>query len=131
MGNRAVICFDKYTDDAIGIYLHWDGDRDSVEGFLKATRTIMGDRLGDEVYGRARLVQAITTFIYGNLSIGLGICANLDCDNQDNGVYVVNSATMQIIDRVYHTGGEQSGHHDGNFIVNTIIDRLRAAKQVN
>lgn len=39
MGNRAVITTasetkPKYLDN-IGVYLHWDGGRDSVEAFLK------------------------------------------------------------------------------------------------
>jgi len=38
MGNRAVVCFDEYNDDAIGIYLHWNGGRDSVEAFLMAAK---------------------------------------------------------------------------------------------
>ena len=33
MGNRAVITTRKDLKD-IGIYLHWNGGRDSVEGFL-------------------------------------------------------------------------------------------------
>ena len=32
MDNRAVIALDKKGDDEIGLYLHWNGGRDSVEG---------------------------------------------------------------------------------------------------
>ena len=37
MGNRAVITTQEYitNPDAIGVYLHWNGGRDSVEAFLK------------------------------------------------------------------------------------------------
>ena len=41
MGNRAVIGFeqDKKRDKkSVGIYLHWNGGRDSVEGFLKVAK---------------------------------------------------------------------------------------------
>ena len=39
MGNRAVITAST-APDAPSIYLHWNGGRDSVEGFLKAARDL-------------------------------------------------------------------------------------------
>lgn len=39
MGNRAVI---TTTDQRIGIYLHWNGGKDSVEAFLKYCKLICG-----------------------------------------------------------------------------------------
>jgi len=39
MGNRAVITFATYTN-APAIYLHWNGGRASVEGFLSAARQL-------------------------------------------------------------------------------------------
>lgn len=36
MGNRAVITtLQNYNNNGIGVYLHWNGGRDSVEGFLE------------------------------------------------------------------------------------------------
>ena len=35
MGNRAVI---TTPDKKIGVYLHWNGGRDSVEGFLQTCK---------------------------------------------------------------------------------------------
>ena len=36
MGNRCVITTrEDFDNDGIGIYLHWNGGRDSVEAFLK------------------------------------------------------------------------------------------------
>ena len=51
MGNRAVIAFvaDDGTQDkdlCLGIYLHWNGGRDSVEGFLEYAKK-QGLRAGD------------------------------------------------------------------------------------
>ena len=37
MGNRAVI---TTPDKKIGVYLHWNGGRDSVEGFLQTCKKI-------------------------------------------------------------------------------------------
>jgi len=126
MGNRAVLCFDEYNDEAIGIYLHWNGGRDSVEAFLKATREVMQDRLPDEQYARARLMQVIGTAIPGNLSFGLGQCKNLDCDNYDNGTYVIDSETMTIKDRLFFDHEEQA-HHDVDEFAKVIVDAITAS----
>ena len=125
MGNRAVLALDSAAQNAIGIYVHWNGGRASVEGFLEATRRIMGDRLGDQTYGKARLIQAITTFHEGNLSVGVGLLKQLDCDNWDNGVYVIDTATMTIKDRKYFKGLEQSGDPDS--IADEIVSAINAA----
>jgi len=57
MGNRAVVVFDEFKpeSEAAAIYLHWNGGRDSIEGYLKATRILMGGRLGDGAYARTIL----------------------------------------------------------------------------
>ena len=91
MGNRAVIAFvnDKGKQDknSVGIYLHWNGGRDSVEGFLQTAKDY-GIRSG--AYGLARLTQIICNTFPGTLSVGVGIVKKLDCDNWDNGVYWVD-----------------------------------------
>mgnify|MGYP003642267916 FL=1 len=91
MGNRAVIAFvnDKGEQDknSVGIYLHWNGGRDSVEGFLQTAKDY-GLRSGN--YGVARLTQIIANGIGGTLSLGVDQVKNLDCDNYDNGVYWVD-----------------------------------------
>jgi len=40
MGNRAVITTAPYSTSNVGIYVHWNGGRASVEGFLKACREL-------------------------------------------------------------------------------------------
>ena len=91
MGNRAVIAFvnDKGKQDknSVGIYLHWNGGRDSVEGFLQAAKDY-GLRSGS--YGLARLTQIICNSFPGTLSVGVDVVKKLDCDNWDNGVYWVD-----------------------------------------
>ncbi len=98
MGNRAVITFDKQ----VGIYLHWNGGRDSVEAFLKYCE-LKQHRPDD--YGIARLAQVIGNFFGGTTSVGVGKYSNLDCDNCDNGVYVVKD--WKIVDRIFHDKDEQ------------------------
>jgi len=101
MGNRAVIAFvdDKGKQDknSVGIYLHWNGGRDSVEGFLQAAKDY-GIRSGS--YGVARLTQIICNSFPGTLSVGVGVVKKLDCDNYDNGVYWVDKE-FNIVAREY------------------------------
>ena len=100
MGNRAVIAFTKEgkkDKNNVGIYLHWNGGRDSVEGFLQAAKDY---ELRSDSYGVARLVQIISNFFPGTLSVGVGVIKSLDCDNYDNGVYWVDPE-FNIVDREF------------------------------
>ena len=103
MGNRAVI---TNKDEEFGVYLHWNGGRDSVEAFLKYCE-IAGfrDLTSDPSYGFARLTQVITNWFGGGLSCGVNILKKLDCDNFDNGLYIVDG--WKIVGRKYHDGPEQ------------------------
>ena len=107
MGNRAVITT-KGGDrkNKLGVYLHWNGGRDSVKAFLKYC-DMRGFRYPeDDNYGWARLTQVIANFFGGDLSIGIDICDRLDCDNWDNGVYLIEK--WKIVGREdFHDGIEQ------------------------
>lgn len=110
MGNRAVITASKSLDvqssSDIGVYLHWNGGRDSVEAFL-AYCEMRGFRSPDEdCYGWARLCQVIGNYFGGDLSIGIDKCCNLDCDNGDNGVYIIKG--WKIVGRQYFHRTEQN-----------------------
>ena len=94
MGNRAVI---KMNGVETGIYLHWNGGRDSVEGFLEYCK--MKDFRGD-YYGMARLTQIIANYFGGGLSIGIDTAETLDCDNYDNGMYIIDEH-FNIVERKY------------------------------
>lgn len=90
MGNRAVITTAPYSEDNIGIYVHWNGGQESVEGFLNAARELeYRDPTSDLEYGMARLTQIIGMFLGGTTSVGIGICKTLDTDNGDNGVWLI------------------------------------------
>ena len=81
MGNRAFITDRKKE---MGIYLHWNGGRDSVEAFLKYCE-LKGYRYPEtDGYGWARLAQVIGNFFGGGLSIGIEPRVY---DPGDNGIY--------------------------------------------
>lgn len=100
MGNRAVIT-DK--NKQIGVYVHWNGGRTSVEGFLTYCRLKEYRNPNDDYYGWARLCQVIGNFFGGELSVGIGIYEYLDTDNGDNGVYVMDE-NWNICERIYADG---------------------------
>ena len=111
MGNRAVITTSKAIDVAsstdTAIYIHWNGGRDSVEAFLTYCKLREFRPPETDCYGWARLCQVIANFFGADgLSVGIDKCCNLDCDNYDNGVYIIEN--WNIIDRKYHSGFEQN-----------------------
>ena len=104
MGNRAVITTE---DKRIGIYLHWNGGRDSVEAFLKYCE-LRGFRCPeDDDYGWARMCQVIANYFGGDLSIGIDRFEDIKHSaDWDNGVYVIKK--WQIVGREYFEYKEQS-----------------------
>lgn len=105
MGNRAVI---TTPDKEMGVYLHWNGGRDSVEAFLHYCE-LQGFRSPDrDPYGWARLCQVIGNFFGGGLSVGVGLYDQLDTDNGDNGVYIIEG--WRIVGREFNRHAEQRAH---------------------
>jgi hypothetical protein len=109
MGNRAVITTkENFENNGIGVYLHWNGGYDSVSAFLKYCE-FKGYRAPDkDNYGWARLCQVIGNFFGGSTSLGIDTVNKLDCDNYDNGVYIIQG--WKIVDRKYHEGAEQTNY---------------------
>lgn len=104
MGNRAVITTESRE---IGVYLHWNGGRDSVEGFLAFCKQMKFRPPEQDCYGWARLCQVIANFIGPDgLSIGIDRYEHLDTDNGNNGVYIIRD--WEIIGREFFTGDEQN-----------------------
>ena len=98
MGNRAII---TTKDKEMGIYLQWNGGRDSIEAFLEYCK-LKGYRSpeADDSYAFARLTQIISNYLGGNLSIGIiGNCSNSEpcCDN---GNYIIGG-NWEIVGRDY------------------------------
>lgn len=106
MGNRAVITTQK---GKLGIYLHWNGGRDSIEAFLKYCELKGYRKPEDNNYGWARLCQVVCNYLDGGLSVGIDTLSNLDCDNGDNGMYIIKD--WKIVGRKYF-GGEESDEHE-------------------
>lgn len=90
MGNRAIIqTRESFENEGIGVYLHWNGGRDSVEAFLKYCE-LKGYRTPDtDNYGWARLCQVIANYFESGLSIGIGNFSKGAGEYQDNGTYII------------------------------------------
>lgn len=87
MGNRAVI---TTKERKIGLYLHWNGGRDTIEPLLKYCE-LQGFRPpSKDCYGWARMCQVMGNFFGGSLSLGIGTyTTDRQMDPGDNGVYVI------------------------------------------
>lgn len=118
MGNRAVITTVKKD---LGVYLHWNGGRDSVEAFLRYCE-LRGFRCPEQDdYGWARLCQVVANFMGVNgLSVGIMPYTTdeemVSC-GYDNGVYVIEG--WRVVDRVYpwEDFEEQEGYDLGAMLL--------------
>ena len=138
MGNRAVITIAKYDDlgdlinkvdnEEIGVYLHWNGGYDSVSAFLHYCNLKNYRCPENDNYGWARLCQVIGNYFGGECSIGIDKCKCLDCDNWDNGVYLIKD--WNIVGRVYYEGSEQN-HYDLKEMLTEINKRQPISEQLD
>lgn len=108
MGNRAVITVGNaaghFNRSGLGIYLHWNGGRDSVEAFLKYCEMHDMTAPSQDPEGLGNLFTVINNF-FGGSSCFIGIVGSMDCDNGDNGVYCIQG--WEIVGRKYFDGIEQ------------------------
>ena len=98
MGNRAVITFAPKGEAAIGVYVHWNGGRESVKAFIDTCKA-RGYRcpVRDASYAMAGLVGVIREFFdHSALNVGVDMLSRLDCDNYDNGVYQVGEGSESL-----------------------------------
>lgn len=111
MGNRAVITTSKSKNVKnsrdIGIYILWNGGRDSVEAFLTYCKLKGYRSPSDDNYGWAHLCQVICNYFSEN-SVRIDNCRNLYCDNKDNGVYIIKG--WKIVGRQYFNKTEQHAY---------------------
>ena len=105
MGNRAVI---TTREKQIGIYLHWNGGRDTIEPLLKYCELKGYRPPSRDCYGWARIAQVMGNFFGGNLCVGIDRYDCLDTDNWDNGVYIIDG--WEIVGREFEPSREQEGH---------------------
>lgn len=97
MGNRAVITTEGRE---LGVYVHWNGGRDTVEPVLKYCK-MKGYRAPEtDCYGWARLCQVWGNFFGGELSVGIDAYSTDEQMNPgDNGIYVIKN--WEIVDRIF------------------------------
>lgn len=116
MGNRAVIISKKdmangkISPNQIGVYLHWNGGYDSVSAFLKYCEYKSYRTPDTDCYGWARLCQVIGNFFGGTTSLGIDCAKNLDCDNGDNGVYIIEG--WNIVGRKYYFNSKEQNYYN-------------------
>lgn len=122
MGNRAVIlnkndmlADGKINPNQIGVYLHWNGGRDSVSAFLKYCKLKGYRSPSTDCYGWACLCNVISNFFGDGMSLGIDIASRLDCDNYDNGVYIIDH--WEIVERLYNHGTEQANYDVDSFVL--------------
>lgn len=129
MGNRAVITASKSRDvqksQDIGVYVHLNGGRDSVEAFLKYCELKKYRSPSDDNYGWARLCQVIGNYFGGTTSVGIDRCEELDCNNYDNGVYIIKG--WKIVGRQYNRRAEQCRYNLLKMLIE--IDNAQPTKE--
>lgn len=122
MGNRAVI---TTPERKLGIYLHWNGGRDSVEAFLKYCELREFRPPEAQGYGWARLCQVIGNFLGADgLSIGIVSYTSDELMNPgDNGIYIIRN--WQIVDRIYpdYSGFEEQNEYNLEGMLEAIDER--------
>lgn len=138
MGNRAVITTSPYKASNIGIYVHRNGGRDNIEGFLKAARDLeYRTPATDHSYAMAGLAGLIWSYLgTDGLSVGLGTCDQLDCDNGDNGTWLIGDdwSIAGHMPRVGDLGGtvhpvrQEYDTAKRDAIAATIVAKVKAAK---
>lgn len=140
MGNRAVITTrENFENDGVGIYVHWNGGYASIDAFLAYCELRGYRKPEDDNYGWSALCQVICNFntyltevgsssyLADKPSVGIDILSNLDCDNHDNGVYIIEN--WRIVGREFFPEGkaEQKDYDLEQFM--NVIDR-RFAEEV-
>lgn len=108
MGNRAVVTTKSecgFSEDALGVYLHWNGGRDSITAFLKYCE-LQGFKSPEiDSTSWSHFQRVVLNFNDGLSTVKIDACKNLDCDNYDNGVYLIEN--WKIVGRKYFGGKEQ------------------------
>ena len=113
MGNRAVVGWidskGHWNHHSVGVYLHWNGGRDSIEAFLAYCKACGFRSPTEDDYGLARFVQVVVNFFGPDgLSTGVNRVDSLDADNGDNGLYICRG--WEIFERQHFDGEEQQEH---------------------
>lgn len=122
MGNRAII---RQAGKHTGVYLHWNGGRDSVEPFLEYCK-LKGYRNFEDGYGIARFCQVVGNWFGGSNSIGIetDVYPN-DAEGLDCGIYDVRG--WEIVGRIPEDIREQNNYDRLEFLID--IDRAQPEEE--
>lgn len=129
MGNSAVITTAKgVRKGGLGIYVHWNGGRDSIEAFLKYCELKQYRPLsGDDGYGFARLAQVIGNYFGGGTSVGIEYLTPGTNICTDNGTYIVDG--WEIVGRIDAPSREQH-KYSLNEMLKDIDDSMPASERL-
>lgn len=116
MGNRAVIIESRKRE---GIYQHWNGGRDSIEPMLYYAKHFLND--DSNLFENNLKKVAFISMCCGFRPEYSNDYDNLDCNNGDNGVYVINK-DFDIIERRFYKYSEQNNYKFEDFLI--YIDEL-------
>lgn len=112
MGNRAVISFFTNTTSP-SLYLHRNGGRASVEGFLAGCLDAGYQATGDQAQDMDQIERCLRPFFARNgecLSIyrqPVGRADTDNGDNGDNGWYIIHQSTLAITGRLHKREAEE------------------------
>lgn len=109
MGNRAVISFST-NPTAPSIYLHWNGGRASIQGFLAGCIESGYAATGDQAQDMDQIERRLRPFFARNgecLSIYRQPVGRADTDNGDNGWYILDQSTLAITGRLHKREAEE------------------------
>ena len=130
MGNRAVITRST-TDSAPCIYLHWNGGRDSVDGFLLVAKYMAFTNNASDDWDEFARFLSKNFFDYGG-ELGMTIYrekyGQADADNGDNGVYVVDG-NWNIVNRLFTRRPEQNEHNRLHLAAHILYRHLGLSKE--
>jgi hypothetical protein len=125
MGNRAVITFTNHATSPC-IYLHWNGGRASVEGFLKAAQQLelLPSKFNHESEFLDKFAEMIAERFF-DCKVGMAVYrekyGTADTDNWDNGVYVIDQK-LAIIGRLYFRNSEEIDQNKTDEICKSIVN---------
>lgn len=107
MSNSAVITTPKnFICDGIGVFIRWNGGRDSIEGFLKYCELKGYPSPEQHEDGWKGLIKVLTNFFEGR-DMCVDVLSELCIDCLEHGVYIIEN--WQIVGRAFHAS-EQTGY---------------------
>lgn len=128
MGNRAVITRNT-NPTAPCIYLHWNGGRDSVEGFLMAAKA--AGFKNDTAKDWDAFANYLAAYFF-ECQVGMTIYrepyGRADTTNSDNGTYLVN-AQWDIVQRLHAPQREQRVYNPADILAD-ILDAVAQSEPV-